>query len=139
MQQSNEHSRTRGLVIQLQWHHTRGIEASKDMCGLMSERTGQATELNQESSRSLTCETIPKAWPRGTMVALWMGLAPCVCMATRACPDSWYAVSLRASAVCTSDLHISRGYAVSHQLAVLVPASLKLCLRESGSTCAAHA
>lgn len=37
---------------------------------------------------ALTCVTMPSAWPRGTMVALWMGEAPGVCSATMAWPAS---------------------------------------------------
>lgn len=37
--------------------------------------------------------TIPKADPRGTMVALWIGKAPGVYKATSACPPSWYATN----------------------------------------------
>mmetsp|Transcript_25552 Transcript_25552/g.64281 ORF Transcript_25552/g.64281 Transcript_25552/m.64281 type:complete len:319 (+) Transcript_25552:154-1110(+) len=55
--------------------------------------------VTEYSSLRGTCVTMPSACPRGTMVALWMGLAPCVLRATSACPPSWYAVSLRDSSV----------------------------------------
>ena len=42
-----------------------------------------------------TCVTMPREWPRGTMVALWMGLAPGVWIATMAWPLSWNAVRFR--------------------------------------------
>eukprot|EP00983_Pelagomonas_calceolata_P037195 1136238-Pelagomonas_calceolata.AAC.3 len=48
---------------------------------------------------------MPRAWPRGTMVALWMGEAPGVWSATMACPASWYAVRLRACSERRTDLH----------------------------------
>ena len=60
---------------------------------------------NSSDHKIPTWETMPRAWPRGTMVALWMGCAPAVWMATSAWPLSWYAVRLRDSAVLTIDLH----------------------------------
>mmetsp|Transcript_14155 Transcript_14155/g.40123 ORF Transcript_14155/g.40123 Transcript_14155/m.40123 type:complete len:208 (-) Transcript_14155:257-880(-) len=47
------------------------------------------SRVMENSSLSGSCDTMPRAWPRGTMVALWMGLAPLVCIATSACPPSW--------------------------------------------------
>mmetsp|Transcript_19200 Transcript_19200/g.42743 ORF Transcript_19200/g.42743 Transcript_19200/m.42743 type:complete len:263 (-) Transcript_19200:603-1391(-) len=43
-------------------------------------------------SPSGNCITMPKALPRGIMVALCTGSAPGVLIATRACPASWNAV-----------------------------------------------
>mmetsp|Transcript_451 Transcript_451/g.1033 ORF Transcript_451/g.1033 Transcript_451/m.1033 type:complete len:292 (+) Transcript_451:894-1769(+) len=55
-------------------------------------------------SFSGNCDTIPRAWPRGTMVALWTGSAPGVYVATRAWPPSWYAVNFLVSSLMTADL-----------------------------------
>mmetsp|Transcript_40658 Transcript_40658/g.82041 ORF Transcript_40658/g.82041 Transcript_40658/m.82041 type:complete len:233 (-) Transcript_40658:513-1211(-) len=55
-------------------------------------------------SPSGSCITIPKAWPRGMMVALCTGSAPGVLMAMRACPPSWNAVSFALSFDTTADV-----------------------------------
>mmetsp|Transcript_10651 Transcript_10651/g.28445 ORF Transcript_10651/g.28445 Transcript_10651/m.28445 type:complete len:262 (-) Transcript_10651:908-1693(-) len=49
-----------------------------------------------------SCATMPNAFPRGTIVALCTGSAPCVNMATNAWPPSWYAVSVRVSRLITA-------------------------------------
>mmetsp|Transcript_8544 Transcript_8544/g.38846 ORF Transcript_8544/g.38846 Transcript_8544/m.38846 type:complete len:212 (-) Transcript_8544:1488-2123(-) len=54
------------------------------------------------SSFSGSCMTIPRDWPRGTIVALCIGLAPSVNSATSAWPPSWYAVSLLFSSATTA-------------------------------------
>lgn len=51
------------------------------------------------SSLSGSCVTMPSDEPRGMMVALCSGIAAGVRSATMACPPSWYAVSLRDSAL----------------------------------------
>mmetsp|Transcript_20141 Transcript_20141/g.34678 ORF Transcript_20141/g.34678 Transcript_20141/m.34678 type:complete len:286 (-) Transcript_20141:69-926(-) len=54
------------------------------------------------ASSSGNCVTMPRAMPRGTMVALCTGSAPKVWIATNACPPSWYAVSLRLFSLMTA-------------------------------------
>ena len=44
-------------------------------------------------SPSGNCMTMPRARPRGMMVALWMGSEPSVFNATNAWPASWNAVT----------------------------------------------
>mmetsp|Transcript_42240 Transcript_42240/g.97789 ORF Transcript_42240/g.97789 Transcript_42240/m.97789 type:complete len:233 (-) Transcript_42240:233-931(-) len=51
-----------------------------------------------------SCITIPSAWPRGMIVALWTGSAPAVLIATSACPPSWKAVMRAVSGLITADL-----------------------------------
>mmetsp|Transcript_56653 Transcript_56653/g.120306 ORF Transcript_56653/g.120306 Transcript_56653/m.120306 type:complete len:219 (+) Transcript_56653:670-1326(+) len=46
---------------------------------------------------------MPRLWPRGMMVALWMVMAPSVRTPTRAWPASWYAVLRALSGVITAD------------------------------------
>mmetsp|Transcript_20752 Transcript_20752/g.58399 ORF Transcript_20752/g.58399 Transcript_20752/m.58399 type:complete len:253 (-) Transcript_20752:547-1305(-) len=66
-----------------------------------SRRARSWVRLTEVWSRSGTCDTIPSALPRGTIVALCTGMVPSVFTATRAWPDSWYAVSLRFSSLIT--------------------------------------
>lgn len=58
-----------------------------------SRRANNCFLLIDVSSSEGSCVTIPKADPRGMIVALWIGCAPSVLKATTACPLSWYAVS----------------------------------------------
>mmetsp|Transcript_3034 Transcript_3034/g.13677 ORF Transcript_3034/g.13677 Transcript_3034/m.13677 type:complete len:300 (+) Transcript_3034:162-1061(+) len=79
------------------------------------------------SSLSGSCVTMPRALPRGTMVALWTGIAPGVRSATMAWPASWYAVSLLLSSVSTADFRstpmitLSFAHSMSSDVIVVSP------------------
>jgi hypothetical protein len=50
--------------------------------------SGRTLRVMEVWSPSGNCMTMPKARPRGMMVALWMGSEPSVFNATNACPAS---------------------------------------------------
>jgi hypothetical protein len=54
-----------------------------------SRRARSCFLLIEVSSCEGSCVTIPRADPRGRIVALWIGWAPLVLSATIACPLSW--------------------------------------------------
>ena len=77
------HGRQRAVGLQ---HKGKG----KQSRGGFSGRTLRVMEVWSPSG---SCMTMPRARPRGMMVALWMGSEPSVFNATNAWPASWNAVT----------------------------------------------